>query len=671
MNEEKNNTFEENNNQTNTSDMTQTVVKNKKIRGSLADFLMMVANFFLMGELINTLMTGYGYFTWQTTVIYFLFFITATVYIVSKTKKFPPKAIIPGAAALILSLSYALHTTDRPFIILLALVILSGIYCITLTESGIHSFGSYFSVLDIIKCEFLIPVEHLFAPHFAVLRGFVHRKKKDKKEKRKNARLVLTILLGVLFAIPVLCFVVPLLISGDAAFGDMVEKYIEPISRAIRDFFDQFSFDYIDGRGLCYFASLFFSTYVSSVMFSFRHGIAKEKNHDTSRTFVKLRKASTVFISTFLGIICAVYVVYLLSQAAYFFSAFAGHLPSGTKISVTEYARQGFFEMLKVAGVNFCLIAFTVLFAKRKDGKITGVVKAFDIFLCVFTIIISTISVSKILLYINKFGLTEKRVYVLIVDLVMIVALLSVIIRFFAEKFPYMKVIISAVCVALAFTGLVGTNSFIGKVNTDAYLSEKIKFSDINDVCYNYGRFDSVRQLIRIAQSDKELSDAAAYELYNIYEMNCGDGEYSPINSDGTLKKNAQFDNIDVYLGAKALVEAEKFYSASLDLNHAFVYLESDPSEPILSISVSTKNETLTVQNADGTPLESDKYYKFDIDTENVESFTYIIKTTENTYSETYHTNAVSFYLNEDNYWFGTYSYGHLIDETHLKAEIG
>lgn len=615
-----------------------TAIKTKPI-GSIADIIVMIINYILTGELISTLFLSSSFiFTWRTTVVYFLFFITATAYIVTKKKEISLKAVFPGAAALLLSLSFALHDDGwLSVIIFLAIILLSGIYCTVLTKSPIHSFGSYFSFLDILHCQVTIPLRRIFTPYAAMIRGV----KIEGKVKQSDKKKILFIVLGVLISIPVLLVIIPLLIDSDAAFSSLISSLYSPFSKGIAEFFRKIfdGFFSSSDKLLGYIPALFISPYILSVMFCFRHDINKNENKDTSVKYIKLRKAPNSFLGTFLIIICAVYAVYLLSQTAYFFSAFSGRLPSGAEITVTQYARQGFFEMMKIAVINFILIALTVLFSKRENGKISALIKALDIFLCVFTIILSSTSISKIILYISRFGLTQKRVYVFVFDIILIIAFLSVILRFFFEKFPYMKVIISAVCVSLTLLGFVGTDKFIADKNADAYLSGKLEKIDI-DMLQSLEP-SSVEALVRIASSDKPKAPQAKSALESIRLDYTYYQRYSIINRDGTLNEKAPFDSLEHYRAAKLITENLSLLSEYEPEKNAYVFIE-DTSDPIKSVSVSTEKEGETVTNAEDSYLLEDELYIFVIDADGIKKFRFSVETDTGVYSFSENTNYVS-----------------------------
>ena len=71
----------------------------------------------------------------------------------------------------------------------------------------------------------------------------------------------------------------------------------------------------------------------------------------------KIEGIDAVAVNTFLAVLSAVYLLYLFSQSAYFFSAFRGLLPE--EFTVAEYARRGFFEMSVIAVINFIVVSIS------------------------------------------------------------------------------------------------------------------------------------------------------------------------------------------------------------------------------------------------------------------------------------------------------------------------
>lgn len=515
-----------------------------RIKTDAFDKAAMVLNFFLTFFFIRSVLCDFRPDI-RTTASYLGIFVLATVFIAVKQKKINYQASLTGVMCIALSLSFALR--DNPYEIsslaVIMLIYLSGSYCIALTKSNRHSRGSYFFFLDVLKTEVFLPFRHLFLPYAAML----NTKKAKKAEKagaagggKKIDKKYLAAIIGVICALPVLLIVVPLLIKSDAAFESVTGSFFDKIGGLFRNFgknFDSFG-EWLSDNAFFLVPTVFAAPYIFSVMFSFRHGVSSEENKDESKKLEKLRAGSPALFSGFLGVICLVYVIYILSQAAYFFSAFGGKLPDGTDISLARYARRGFFELAGVAAVNLMLIAVTVLFSRRNGGRFKTVIKAFDLFLCAFNVLLSFVSMSKIVLYMNEMGLTHKRIYVFLIDIVMIVAFVCVAIRLFNEKFPYMRVITAAVCVLFVSLSLVGVDGIIADYNTEKYLKGEIESESLYELLdgNSFGLSDSY---IRLAKSETPMKEAAHVRIVSlVHDGESAYGEDGEALYDFVLKDN-------------------------------------------------------------------------------------------------------------------------------------
>ncbi len=516
-----------------------------RIKTDAFDFAAMALNFLLTFFFIRSVI--YDFRTdIITTASYLGIFVLATVFIAVRQKKINYQAVLTGVMCIALSLSFALR--DNPYEIsslaVIVLIYLSGSYCIALTESNRHSRGSYFFFLDVLKTEVFLPIKHLFLPYSAML----NTKKTKKSEKsgangKKMDKKYLAVIIGVICAFPVLLIVVPLLIKSDAAFESVTGSFFEKIVSFFSNLEKSFgSFgEWLSDNTFFLVPTVFVAPYIFSVMFSFRYGVSNEENKDTSKKYEKLRVGSPALFSGFLGVICLVYAVYILSQAAYFFSAFGGKLPDGTDISLAQYARRGFFELAGVAALNLVLIAVTVLFSRRNGGKFKTVIKVFDLFLCAFNVLLSFISMSKIVLYMNEMGLTHKRIYVFLIDIVMIVAFVCVAVRLLNEKFQYMRVITATACVLFVALSLVGIDGIIANYNTEKYLKGEIKSESLRDLM-DGNSFSVSESYIKLAKSETPMQEDAYNEIISLvcgsetaYSESTGDALYDFVLKDNRI----------------------------------------------------------------------------------------------------------------------------------------
>ena len=106
------------------------------------------------------------------------------------------------------------------------------------------------------------------------------------------------------------------------------------------------------------------------------------------------------------ALFCLLYLLFFVVQARYLFGAFTRSLPEG--FIVSEYARQGFFELCKVMAVNFVLLwLVTRLSAKPLRENRAGT--ALCVILLAESMLFAVIAFSKLLLYISCFGFTPRR----------------------------------------------------------------------------------------------------------------------------------------------------------------------------------------------------------------------------------------------------------------------
>ena len=486
----------------------------KKVQMSFVDVFVFPVIFVLTTFLISAVLDLF----WSvksrglsTAVIYLCFFTVATIYIVTKRKTFCKEAILPGALAVVTAISYIIHGDESHFIFtFLMLIYLSGSYCVKMVGEAKDTYGSYFYLLEVWRSEVAIPTKNAFLP----LRSLKTLAKAPDGERKKISSKTLGIIGGALLSIPVICLVVPLLIDGDAAFGSLATTTVDKISELFERLFANMDLPVVEA-----FLALLVAPYIYNVMFCFRHGVTDERRKEKNEGYKNLRFVSSNVFAGFLSVISLVYVVYLLSQLAYFFSAFTGKLPDGSTITVASYARRGFFEMVAVAVINLAVIGVTVLFSKRNDGEISRMIKGFDLFLCGFTLVIVMTSISKILLYIAEMGLTHKRLYVFVADLILLVAFAMVIVRIFKKKFPYMKIILAFACSVITLMSLVGTDSLIANYNVEMCLKGNLKSVDV-DLLEDIG-LPALKPLHKLVlnenESDKIYNYRAKEALANVF----------------------------------------------------------------------------------------------------------------------------------------------------------
>lgn len=237
------------------------------------------------------------------------------------------------------------------------------------------------------------------------LSGEVQEKKKNvetaeagkKNLRRAGVRKLGAILFGVILAVPVLLIVLPLLSSADDNFNRLIVSFLVSLSENVLSFVL---------RAVC-------SIPVTAYLFGLIYGcIYRRKTDGIRRESVQaagegVRIISDAAVNTALLILSACYVLFIVLQAQYLFSAFAGVRPD--TYTYSEYARKGFFELCAVAAVNLAVLLLANLFTKTKREQNRGL-RILNLVIAVLTLLLIATAMSKMVLYISAYGLTIKRI---------------------------------------------------------------------------------------------------------------------------------------------------------------------------------------------------------------------------------------------------------------------
>lgn len=193
------------------------------------------------------------------------------------------------------------------------------------------------------------------------------------------------------------------------------------------------------------------------------------------------------------------YVVFFISQIEEYTAAFTGKLPDGFIYS--EYARSGFFELCRVAALNAAFIVCARAFTKSKDGKPTIALRAVSSLICISSLVLIATAMAKMILYIDVYGMTQKRVYV---SLFMILMSVGFIFCLVSQIFPRLKM--TWICIALASLMLIipsytNIDAIIASYNVDRYISGAAETLDLS--IFTNAKEASMPALSKLYKSDR------------------------------------------------------------------------------------------------------------------------------------------------------------------------
>ena len=361
--------------------------------------------------------------------------------------------------AVMIAFSTVFSLTANDFIKTLDMIFLlpAGAYLLYCVCAEKELFGR-FAVFEFLKCSVENPISHSGKEFSAVGSSL------NVKNSGANIKAVIG---GLILAIPLTIVVAGLLMSADAGVETMLIK----LSGALN--YDDITV--VIGRLII---SIPIAGYLFGLLYSHVHSVkARSINEVNCISFIsRLRFISNAAVYTAVTPICLLYMLFFISQANYFLSAFLDRLPAN--YSYAEYARRGFFELFAIELINAGVIFVINFFSKKSGEEKPRALKFYTVMISVFTLLITATAISKMVLYIQNYGLTQLRVYTTWFMILTALIFIYVIIRQFKSDFSFIRA--SAVTFTLMFALLCFSrpDSLIARYNME-YCADQLTFHDI------------------------------------------------------------------------------------------------------------------------------------------------------------------------------------------------
>ncbi len=191
--------------------------------------------------------------------------------------------------------------------------------------------------------------------------------------------------------------------------------------------------------------------------------------------------APVVLMAALLTPILAVYVLFFISQWDYYISAFSGVRPE--ELTYAAYAREGFFQLLVVALINVGLSFGAALLSRRRAydpdrprrDRTHPVIRIYLAVLALMTLVLIATAISKMILYVDTYGMTHRRIYATWFMLLLAVSFVIFLVR---QVWTRLNLTGSLVAAALAFflvLSLVPVDSLIVRYNVNAALDGNLR----------------------------------------------------------------------------------------------------------------------------------------------------------------------------------------------------
>ena len=343
--------------------------------------------------------------------------------------------------------------TDDTFVkfvlLLFAAVSSSLAFCLTAGQN-LRSSAGLGSVLDAFRGLFIMGFAGL-GPSMASLFGTLRTGSPTSKKFG-------AVLIGLAISLPILGVVIALLISADAAFSGLM------------DLLPELRFGEL-------FVTVFFGLPLGILLYSRAVALRQRPKFDGQVTEVTAA-VSPLTVNTVLIGVCAVFVVYLFSQLAYFGGGFAGILPA--EFTMAQYARRGFFEMAWLCAINLGLIALAAGLVRRKEGKLPLLTKLLCLFIALMTLFFVVSASAKMFMYINSYGLTRLRVLTEVIMIFLGLATVTVALWLFIPRLPYFKVVLILALLIGTTVLWADVDTVVANYNVTAYQQGKLQTVDVS-----------------------------------------------------------------------------------------------------------------------------------------------------------------------------------------------
>jgi hypothetical protein len=446
---------------------------------------------FILGYLCSRWVV-FSWMGWSVALFVVLYLVSTTVYLKRKgTFENTLSTWFWFTVTYLIGMSYALFDNASLFSVRAMFLFGAAVYYV-IVASGIAFMkknGNYL-LFDCINGFFIIPFRNFFNQYAS----FSYPKKNGKQSRP------LPVIIGILIALILGGVLTPMLLRADSGGFKMVVDLIV---------------EFFTIRVIEFLLFAFFAIPIAAYMYGLISGAAHKRftsiiTPDSAKKKVAaIRFAPSVTVYIILCAVCGLYLVFILSQIPYFFSAFTGNRPEGWLI-YSEYARHGFFELCGIAAINLALLTIVNISSKktRTDSKM---LKALNITLAFITLVLIATAFSKMALYIDAYGLTMPRLLPCVFMLFLAIAFIALI-ALQKWNFSIVRLTLITGAVMISLLCLSNPDALVIRYNTNRFLGGTLQEYDV-EVLYRAGKAGIIPALEVLNQTD----DQELKEEINLY----------------------------------------------------------------------------------------------------------------------------------------------------------
>lgn len=450
----------------------------------------------------NIMTYGFG------VTLFVLFYIGAVLLYLKQKKHTPSKESYFWLGVLgLMGISYSLNVNTVFFGFHALFLHCVAVYW-TLSASGALLFqkSSAAFFIDGLRGFCFYPFAHFGAWFLSVASGIGKIVGKEKKTKG-----IVSVIAGLLLAVPMLLVVVPLLSNVDMRFEAIIWK----ITHNIADYFSFLTIFY-------WILAIPIACYLFGLLYGGLHR-QKPTEEELHKTASQFRVIPNITINTALIVLSLVYVLFLTLHGENMFSAFIGKTYGD--LSFAQYAREGFFELCRVAAFNVLILVFASVMSQN-EWRENKILQRMSMILSGLTLVLIATAISKMFLYIGEKGLTPLRLFTSIFLFFLGVVFVLIIVRCY-KQFSVARWSISIFAAGFALLCCINAGGIIARYNANRYLNNTIDDMGI-DVLWDTG-YDGMQaaEILLEYERDEDLiiymracKNGASYRQNSIEDRN-------------------------------------------------------------------------------------------------------------------------------------------------------
>lgn len=390
-------------------------------------------------------------------MLFILFTYVATTIVLKVSKaEFDVNAIVTAVSGVVVGVS--LIFTSNEFLELFAYIYSLMAYCyyvfVSLGNSTKKGFND-FIIVDYFKALLIAPFKNIGSLFDAIFSS----------KFKKGGNIIGKVAFGIFIAmIPTV--IVANLLSFDNGFVEIMDNLFD------------FNIGDIFSEVVCIGFGLLIGMYFFELFVVSTDKACKE--FSSSECVYKTRKMQCVHVVTAIAAVAPIlllYVVFFISQWKFYMYGFSGKLPEGFNYS--SYAREGFFQLCAVSVINLLIIISVMVFMNQEKPWMKRVRATIVTTYVVATLVLIATAIAKMVMYIDCYGLTQKRVYATWLMLVLAIIFFIMILKQFVAKLSVVSTSIWVAVVMFAVLALSNVEGLIARYNIDKFLEGKYHSVDV------------------------------------------------------------------------------------------------------------------------------------------------------------------------------------------------